>query len=87
MLGYNDIGRTSVFDGATTVTKTGEASLVGDASIEYLFAPHPNVFVRVGYQILGVGSVALAPNDPMISNGGTEGAAYSLPYVGVVVVR
>ncbi|MDP6556663.1 MAG: hypothetical protein QGG71_18475 [Pirellulaceae bacterium] len=87
LLGYNDIDRMSVFNGATTITNTDAASLVGDASIEYLLALHPNVIARFGYQVLGLGSVGLAPNDPLINNNQTEGVVYSMPYFGVVVIR
>lgn len=86
-LGYNNINWTSDFNGTATTSNINEASLGGDASIEYLFAPHPNVFVRIGYQVLGIGSVGLAPNDPMINNNQTDGVVYSLPYFGVVVIR
>jgi len=87
LLGYNDIDRMSVFNGVTTLTSSKQASLVGDASIEYLLPLHPNVAVRIGYQVLGIGRVGLAANDPMINNNHTEDVVYSMPYFGVVVVR
>jgi hypothetical protein len=46
-----------------TLTRTNEASFVGNLSLEFLFAPHPNMFVRIGYQMLSISIVALAPND------------------------
>lgn len=87
MVGYNDINRSSDFNGVTGFKNTDEGTLAGDASIEYWFVPFQDVFVRVGYQVLGISSVGLAPNDPRINDNQTEGVVYQLPFIGVVLVR
>jgi hypothetical protein len=86
-IAYNNVERTSTFNGVTKISNTGEASLLGELGIEYQFVPHPCVGFRFGYQLLGVSGLGLAPNDLLLTNDQTDEVLYQVIYAGVLVTR
>lgn len=84
---YNEIEFTSDFNGTLTDRQVGEASLLGEFSIEYTFLPRDYLAISVGYQLIGLSDVALATNDPLMAAKITDDVAYQAPYIGVTLIR
>jgi hypothetical protein len=84
-IAYNDVARTSTFNGITSVSDTGEASLLGQLGIEYQFLPHPRVGFHLGYELLAVSGLGLAPNDLLITSDRTDEVLYQVLYAGTLL--
>lgn len=91
---YNAIDKQTDFNGVTGSGNDGAAALLGECDVAYMFLPTPNLAIRIGYQIVGLSDVALAPDNfepnPTVLESGLApiargGAAYHAPYIGAAL--
>jgi hypothetical protein len=94
-IGFNDIDKTTNFDGSFGVGSEGSAAFISEVGVDCVFFPTRNLAVKIGYHLLAASQVALATNNletdqsvltSGLANVQTEaGVAYHSPFVGAVL--
>ena len=91
-VGFNDVDKTTLFDGVSGVGNEGTATVIGEVGVDCQFFPTRYFSVKIGYHLLAASQVALATDNleqnvtvlgSGLANIQTEaGVAYHSPFIG-----